>query len=185
MPTTFDKLMLQKSDFLNYRDISQNLDDSRLNPYIFEAQIGPLTQLIGRALYTAMQEDYTPNIPIDEGTFTESRFDDLWFGITYISNIDENREVIFRGLKPATIYWAYRRLEHNQPINITRFGTRKLADTDFSVDTTTYSHEVAAGSEALQYQSEAIDFLNQFRDIYPEWQHEGLRERSAFKFYKV
>ena len=185
MATVFDKLMLQKTDFSNYRDISKNIDDNRLNPYIFEAQRGQMTKLIGRALYSAMQADYTPNIGIDEGTFTEQRFTDLWFGKEYDSNQDNNFNVKFNGLKPAVIYWTYRRLEHNQDINVTRFGTRKLADTDFSVDTSTYKYEVDAGAQALQYQSEVIDFLNQFRSDYPEYFANRDRERVGFKMMKI
>ena len=182
MATVKDKLMLQRSDFTEYRDISKNIDDNRPNPYIIEAQRGQMARFLGLALYSAMQADYTPDIPTSEGTFTEQRFTDLWFGVVYELN---GFDVKFNGLKPAAVYWAYRRLEHNQDINVTRFGTRKLADTDFSVDTTTHSHEVDAGSEALAYQSDVIDFLNTNISDYPEYFHSRFREKTGFKFTKV
>ena len=185
MTLILDDLLVQLTDFSNFRDISVNTDADRLNAYIREAQLREMRSFLGDALYNALLSDYTPGVSPAEGTFTQARFTELWFGTTYTSG---NYPIKYHGLKPAVVYYAYERFLFYQRLNVTRYGSRILEDNELSVDAPlTKRWEVSADSMGLVYQNDSNTFLDAKTSTYPEWQQPDGRvpEKIGFKFMKV
>ena len=71
-----DELLLSKDDFKPYRDISDNVDLTRLDPWILEAQKQEMRAFLGPELYLEMITAYPAG-----GPFPAGRFKDLWDGV--------------------------------------------------------------------------------------------------------
>ncbi len=182
MTLVLDPLLITLSDFSNFRDISVNTDADRLNALIREAQIREIRSFLGDALYSAMVDDFTPG---GEGTFTEARFTDLWFGTDWIKN---DFTIKLHGLKPAHVYFAYERFLYQNKLNVTRYGDRVLADNDLSENlVTTKKYEVSADSMGLVYQFDAKDYIEENPDLYPEYNNPTIKREinTGWKFMKI
>ena len=121
MTLILDPLLIKPDDFVEFRDISKNIDDERLNVYIRESQIKEIRSFLGDELYLSLINDYTPDA--GEGTFSEQRFTDLFFGTDWTYQGNERR---LYGLKPSLIYFAYARFIKNQQFNVTRYGVKHI-----------------------------------------------------------
>ena len=155
-----DELLLTRDDFKPYRDISENVDLDRLDPWILEAQKQEMRAFLGPQLYLLMIDAY----PVG-GPFPAGRFLELWEGV------DVPDRYRFYGLKPAIIYFAYARFLKNQKTVVTRFGVRNF-DNDTSeqqADAATRTRQGEAQSMAVSMQSDAELFLNDNRADYPEF----------------
>ena len=185
MALTLDPLLTLKTDFVFFKDVSKNIDDERFNQAIRMAQMQEIRAFLGDALYLALILDYTPGVPPAEGTFSESRFTDLWFGAEYTRG---NFPVKFNGLKTCHIFYSYERLLYWQRLNVTRYGSRVLQDNEFSDNMdSTKKYEVSADSEGLVYQEDARKFMAQNSSTYPEWDKPERKQpkTTGFKFEKV
>ena len=154
-----DDILIAKDDFKPYRDISENVEVERLDPWILEAQKQEMRAFLGPKLYLLMITDW------DGAAFQDQRFIDLWNGV------DVANEYRFYGLKPAIIYFAYARFLKNQKTVVTRFGVRNL-DHDVSEQedaAATRTRQGEAQSMAVSMQSDAELFLNDNRNDYPEF----------------
>ena len=184
MPLNLDVLLINIEDFSNFRDISVNTDADRLNALIREAQIREIRSFLGDALYFAMIQDYTP-VANDEGTFTEQRFTDLWYGVAWVKN---SFTIQLQGLKPAHVYYSYERFLYQNKLNVTRYGDRVLADNDFSENlVTTKKYEVSADSMGLVYQFDAKDYIEENPDLFPEYNNPEIKREinTGWKFMKI
>ena len=167
MTLKLDDLLIKLDDFKNFRDVSTNTDADRLNAFIRESQLKEIRDFLGSGLYFALINDYTPDV--DEGTFTEQRFTDLWFGASYSVN---GFTIQFYGLKAAHVYFSYDRFLYNQKLNVTRYGSRILEDNDLSANAEfTRKYEVSADSMGLLYRNDADKFINEKIDTYPEFEN--------------
>ena len=82
MSQLLDDLLIDRTDFDDYRDMSKNVPDERINSFIREAQLREVRTFLGDTLYLKVLLDY------DEGlkTFTSQIYTDLWYGVDYTYN---------------------------------------------------------------------------------------------------
>ena len=171
-----DELLLTRDDFKPYRDISENVDLDRLDPWILEAQKQEMRAFLGPQLYLLMLDAYPAG-----GPFPPGRFLDLWEGVDIA---DEYR---FYGLKPAIIYFAYSRFLKNQKTVVTRFGVRNF-DNDTSEQenaAATRTRQGEAQSMAVSMQSDAELFLNDHRAEYPEFIRANANQNQKNVYHNV
>ena len=183
MALLLDNLLIKSSDFVNFKDVSKNIDQERFDQAIRMAQMKEIRNALGDALYLALLNDYTPDV--GEGTFSEARFTELWFGAEYTKN---SYAIKFNGLKTAHIFFAYERLLYWQRLNVTRYGSRTLQDNDLSNNIeSTKKYEVSADSEGLIYQNDALAFINNDSSVYPEFDKPVIKgkKETGFQFEKV
>ena len=184
MTLLLDDLLIQSSDFVNFKDVSKNIDQERFDQAIRMAQMKEIRDVLGDALYLALINDYTPDPP-NEGTFSEARFTELWFGVEYVRS---TYAVKFNGLKTAHIFFAYERLLYWQRLNVTRYGSRTLQDNDLSNNIeSTKKYEVSADSEGLIYQNDALQFINNDSSVFPEFDkpHIKGKKQTGLEFEKL
>ena len=173
MALNLDKLWMQKEDFVDFRDISANVKDSRLDVYIREAQFLEIRLFLGAELYDLMQEDY------DEGSksFTEPLYQSLWFGVDG-----------FHGYMNAGIYFAYSRFLLQQQVNVSRFGVESVQN-EISEDVSNAqirSKTNDARKVAFKYQEETLSYLEENKTDYPEFiARDVQKNRTAFSFFKL
>jgi len=182
MSTLLDVLLLDKTDFSDYRDISKNIDDSRINSFIRESQVRELRSFLGDELYLKLILDYddTPK------TFTEQRFTDLFFGVDYTYN---STTIRFNGLAGMLVMYSYGRMLNHQQMSLTRYGVKDMT-TEFSEDTLALkirSEMVDSSAMAKVYQSDATKYLQTEITQYPEWKNtkESPIKNTGFNFLKI
>jgi len=178
-----DPLLIKLEDLSNFRDVSDNIDEARFNTFARESQMREMRSFLGDALYNALIKDFTPDV--DEGTFSEQRFKDLWFGTVYTRN---GFSVQFNGLKPAIVYYAYERFIYYQKLNVTRYGLRNLQDNDLSDNAEFVKKwEVSSDSMGLMYQEDADKFLQENITLYPESDKPEIKMKKStgWNFFKV
>jgi len=183
MALVLDPLLIKLEDLANFRDVSDNIDEPRFNTFARESQMREMRSFLGDALYNALIKDFTPDA--GEGTFTEQRFTDLWFGTVYTRN---SFTVQFNGLKPAIVYYAYERFIYYQKLNVTRYGVRTLQDNDLSNNAELVKKwEVSSDSMGLMYQEDSDKFLNENSSLYPEWDKPEMKMKKStgWNFFKV
>jgi len=184
MSLVLDNLLIQASDFTNFRDISINTDTDRLNAFIRESQMREIRAFLGDALYFQLITDYTPDPP-NEGTFSEARFTSLWFGDSWVKN---GFTIQFNGLKAAHVMYAYERFLYNNKMNVTRYGSRILADNDLSENFTPQKkYEVSADSMGLMYQADADEYIRGNTSLFPEFDNPDIKAKkeTGWEFMKI
>ena len=145
--------LLSRSDFSDIKEVSTNLNDARMLPYVREAQRIDLTKFFGEALYYAFMNDQT------SGVWVTTRYQELFDGKTYT---DGGNTVYCHGLKLVLLYFSLSRFYRNQDLNITSYGIRVMSDGDLSdrellTQIRTKSRE--AVSIAIVYQNECDRFI--------------------------
>jgi len=178
-----DKLLAKLVDLGNFRDVSDNIDEPRFNAFVRESQMREMRSFLGDALYKALIDDFTADA--GEGTFTEARFTELWFGVAYTRN---GFSVQFNGLKPAIVYYAYERFIYYQKLNVTRYGLRTLQDNDLSDNAEfTKKWEVSSDSMGLMYQEDSDKYLKENITLYPEFDKPEikLKKSTGLQFFKI
>ena len=182
MSQLLDDLLIDNTDFADYRDLSKNLPDERLNSMIREAQIKEVRTFLGDTLYLKLLLDYT----IATKVFSLAIYNDLWYGTDYTLNGDTIR---FNGLIGYHIMNAYRRvLDHNQ-VNVTRYGVKSM-QTEFSEDTILAkirNEMISSGAMAKVYSSDAEKFIKANASDYPDWarNNETPIKSTGFNFIKI
>lgn len=176
-----DKLFLQPTDFSAYRDISEHMDDKRYENAVLESQITDLIAFIGEPLYKLLQDDFT-----EPDTWTTPKYQELFEGAVYTPQGQSN-EVIYHGLQPMLIYFAYARLLDQLQMNLARTGPVTFMDADTSDPATQAQIKtkvIGARAMAVRYKEEAQVYLDTKRTDFPEWKNPH-QNTLAFKFIKL
>lgn len=145
------------SDIKTYcKDIAGNIDDNAVRPYIIEAQVVELRNLMGRLFYVFQQD------------IEQERMQELLNGKAYTVN---GVEIQYAGLKPVIAYHAYSRLVQKHAMQVTRFGLVKKEDQYSSNvdDKTAATHALDAKTIARVYEEDFKDFMSANASVYPEW----------------
>jgi hypothetical protein len=138
-----ESLLITKTDFAAYRNLTVNMDDSkRLEPFILEAQRIDLSNMLGKRLYFDMIKylsSYNAGIAAqtDQSPYQAST-DELWFqkllnGASYNYTWPDQSITtkIYAGLKPVLVYLSYARFVRNDNVRSTQSGFVKKT-VDFS-----------------------------------------------------
>jgi hypothetical protein len=137
------------SDIQLFRAISDNVPDSRLDPYIIEAQELDLYELLGKDLYLKLFTEVTP--PTFPATFFYPELKEHYAGFL--------------------CYSAYARLLSQNQTTITAYGvvSKKTDFSDLVPEPTLQRTIQAARGSAQEYAKRLITFLNDNSELYPEW----------------
>lgn len=141
------------------RPISGKIDDARVISYIAEAQQVKIKKAVGADLLLSLMQD-------GELSAADKL---LLSGGEYQAN---GTKYYARGLKVALAYFAYAKLVINNPVNVTRFGTRTMSDEKSqSID---WKQLTAIASDAESYGDdcllEVLELLNARSSDYPLFQ---------------
>lgn len=183
MPILLDSTFVTKADFVNFREMSQNITEAKLDIFIREAQLIEARSFLGEGLYLALQEDFDDTLK----TFNEQRFTDLMYGVDSYTNY-AGVEVRFNGYANAIVYWSFGRFLLQQQMNVSRFGVESVQN-EISEDITGGSLRTKSKeslSVAIQYQKDCLQFLESNKSVYPEYvQNDTKPKRTSFTFFKV
>ena len=140
--------LITVSDIQMFRAISDNVPESRLDPYILEAQEMDLYELLGKDLYLKLFEEITP--PTFPATFFYPELKDHYAGFL--------------------CYSAYARLLSQNQTTITAYGvvSKKTDFSDLVPEPTLQRTIQAARGSAQEYAKRLITFLNDNSELYPE-----------------
>lgn len=139
-----EQLLITKTDFAAYRNLTLNLDDSkRLEPFILEAQRLDLSNMLGKRLYFDMIKylaSYNGGIAAQtEELPYQPTSDELWFqkllnGASYNYTWPDQSITtkIYAGLKPVLVYLSFARFVRSDNVRSTQSGFVKKT-VDFSV----------------------------------------------------
>ena len=182
MSQLLDDLLIDRTDFDDYRDMSKNVPDERINSFIREAQLREVRTFLGDTLYLKLLLDYDESLK----TFTSQIYTDLWYGVDYTYN---GNTIRFNGLIGYHIMNAYRRILDHQQLTVTRYGIKSMT-TEFSEDiiqAKINKEKIDSGSMAKVYSSDADKFLRTNIADYPEWEYNGTTpiKNTAFNFIKI
>lgn len=170
-----DKLLISIEDIKNYRPMA-DIIQTRIDPYIQEAQMNDLKPFLGEPLYR------------DILTNTSSTLNqELLYGKNYID--ESGYTIVFNGLVPMLVYYSLARIISNNQINITSFGAvQKVNQSSTPLDIATIKMQVTElRANALSYQTEVKKFLDYYLSAYPLWSYNKACEvqGSGLKFFKL
>ena len=175
-----DPILLTLAELNQYRDLSLNLDTTRLDQSVRESQVDELNAFLGEELYLLFIEDW------DGTSFVTQKFVDLWEGVDYINN---SKSIRYYGLQPAIALYSYSRMLDNLQLNATRSGAVKFTDEESEpTEQPQISSKVkSARGQALVYLARADKFLNEKKADYPEYQtkESEVINKFSLKFFKV
>jgi hypothetical protein len=177
-----ETLLINKTDFVPYRNITANMDDSkRLEPFILEAQRIDLPNLMGKRLYfdlidkiTSYEGGVALAAAADPPTTYTPTVDELWFkklldgaSYTYTWPDRSTSTKIYAGLKPVLVYLSYARFVRSDNVRSTQSGFVKKNGGDFSVQVSDKEIQATASraeADANAFFTGAEEFM---KDNYP------------------
>jgi hypothetical protein len=137
------RTIITAEDIKKYRDISDYAPAAKLMPFIHDAQLSDLRQILGKPLWKKVVENVSPlNYP----------------------ELDQH-------IIPVLAFYAYSRYVQQGQVNVTAFGAAQY-NTDFSSATSEKTiARVTANAEqlALIYVEDLTEFLDKNAADYPEW----------------
>ena len=172
--------LIALSDFADIKEVSTNINDARILPYVREAQRIDITKFLGEALYYQFLNDHTT------GEWTLTNFANLYNGATYESG---GETVYCHGLKLVLLHFSLARFYKNQDITITSYGIRVLSEGDLSerellTQIRTKSRE--AISIAIVYQNECDRFIRKNISEFALYRKSASEAKvMSFKMFKV
>jgi len=193
-----ETLLITKTDFVPYRNLTVNMDDSkRLEPFILEAQRIDLNNLLGKRLYfdmIAYLSSYNAGVAAANAastTYTPTA-DEQWFqqllnGCSYTYTWPDRTTTtkIYAGLKPVLVYLSYARFVRSDNVRSTQSGFVKKT-VDFSTQISDKEIQAVASraeADANAFFTGTEDFMVDNADYFRKYldgEYEG-RTGDAFK----
>ena len=176
-----DPILLTNAEILIYRDLSLNLDVTRIDQAVRESQVDELNSFLGGELYFLFIDDWNGTV------FVDPRFLALWEGIDY--DAPNGKKIRYYGLQPAIALYSYARMLDNLQLNATRSGAVTFTDEESEP---TEQPQIAtkvksARSQAMVYLARADKFLKDNKTDYPEYEtkESEVVNKFSLKFFKV
>lgn len=159
-------MLITKETILKYREISKSVRDSKINPFIKDAEFADVRPLLGRALY----RDLLSNSESETNTL-------LLSGGEYTYN-DKTYE--FDGLEIVICLFAYSRYILNGSHTDTAFGFVQKSNSDSTPvpHQTKQSNHDSDRDLAMQYWFEVESFLNRKKTDYPLWKGSSCEKKT-------
>ena len=162
-------MLITISNIREVKSIALNVDDSRIEPYIEEAELLYVIPAIGAELYQQLNDsilqDNSGN-PIDinnSQTFSQDEISDLMNGCYWDKNIGgEKVKQYCTGLKKAISYLTYSRFIRNQNVNVSPFGVTFKTSLDSEKVDDKILMSISKESEKIgqEFLQQCVDFLN-------------------------
>ena len=180
MALNLDPILITIAEINVYRDLSENMDQDRIDQTIRDAQIDEMSNFLGEELYLKMILTWT-------GTeFPAGIFADLWDGVDYTA---QGKDIRFHGLQPAISLYAYSRMLDTIQLNVTRAGVVNFdsEESEPTEQTQIASKVKAAKGQALVYLARADKFLQEHKADYPEYQTKNtdVINKTSLTIFKV
>lgn len=149
------KLIITVENLKEFRPISEDIPESRINPYIQEAQQLDLKRLLGPALFV----DFLAKFDDAAQGATYTNYQLLFKGTTYTYG---GYTVEHPGLIGYLAYSALARLYANNQINVVKYGlVQKLSDKSEALSDKAVQMAVdELRSNALALQADIVRYLN-------------------------
>ena len=181
MATNKDSLFLTRADLTDFREISANIADAKINIFIREAQSIEARGFLGQDLWYIMQNDWNVT------DFTTALYNELWFGTDYVNKAGNT--IKFNGYISAVTYFTYARFIKQQQMNVSRFGLESIQN-EISEDVSNAqirSKEKDALQLAFSYQKDAETFLKDQSTLYPTWAQaeDKTPRKTSLSFFKL
>lgn len=175
--------LLALTDFQDIKEVSVNLNDARILPYVREAQRIELVKFLGEAQYYALLDQWDSGDSDFDG---DTDMQALWDGASYTYS---GQTVHCHGLKLVLLYYSLARFMKQQDINITSYGVRILNDGDLSEREQMSQIRTKAGelmSIAFIYQDECRRYLDANVADFTLWgTTSSTPKQMSFKMIKV
>lgn len=166
------RLLINKIDIIAKRPISKSVSDSKINPFIEDAQLLDLMPLLGEKLYF--------NLVANPANYT-----DLMEAKSYLY---DGQAIESPGLKTVLCHFAYaRHIMHGSQTD-TPFGLIEKNYQDGSNVSRIDKKEIYKQSQnvAMQYWSQVEVYLNRHSNTYPLWRVDlCVNQRRVFKFNAI
>jgi hypothetical protein len=145
-------MIIQRTDFAPYIDISSNLKDAKLEPQVNEAMQFDVCGLMGNDFFYDFMQYVNP----DGGVKTDSpqQYQDLFNGSLY------NENYVNPGLKPVIVYFSSARLLRSLDLHVTPNAIMTKRN-DFS----DHAEYRAIGQKATEYENRALAYWNKLTDF--------------------
>ena len=171
-----DKLLLKRTDFDDYKDLSANYDIKNYKIAVREAQVIELAGFIGRELSLILNIDYIEKT----NTFTTPKYSTLFFGEDYTFN---GKTVRYHGIQPMLALFAYARMLNSAQLKLTRMGAVSFGDEDTSEASSVKQINlkvIDARSMAVAYGEEVKQYLSDKSSDYPEYDNDGAQNLTLY-----
>jgi len=178
-----DKILITVEDVAKFRPTSKGIPIERLAPFIKEAQVLDLADVLGDTLFTDFMSKF--NVTADS---MYQPYQDLLNGKNY-TPAGMTSPIEFDGLRPMLVYYSLARFYENNQFNATSFGMVKK-NNEFSEPMTAQEIQSAADymrSAAIVYERRVKKFLNDNVSTYPLFATSNKQENSSLgvKFFDV
>ena len=161
--------LITLEDIQDFRAVSSNLDTSRIDPLIEEAQELDIKPVLGPAQYL----DFINNI-------TDQKYQDLLNGVEY-TDTGIRELVSFKGVRAALVYYSYARLLLNQDLHVTPSGIAEKTE-EWSTNSNQkriQSQVTASRLAASSHEKDYLKFLNEESQTYPIWDKSCITENAT------
>lgn len=115
--------LINQATFLDYEDLSSNIEEKRLLVFVKKAQELDLRVFMGIAFYTDFIK-YFSNDPITGALVIDpsipTKYSQLWDGATYVDK--SGHTVGYSGMIPAIVYWTFARFIEADAVRYTSTG---------------------------------------------------------------
>ena len=167
------KLLINRVDIGEYRNLSRSVLDNVLNPHILDAQFNDLQKLIGADFFNDLIENYDSvayQALLNAGTYT-------YDSVTY-TNV---------GLKTVLVHYAYSRYARFGSDTDTPFGmVVKNTESSSPISTEDKKAKYTENrSLAFNYWENVKKFLDRNEDDYPLWENSCKRQYSTLKIKTI
>lgn len=152
------RLLINKNDFKEYKQVSKGKDVELIEQYIQEAQDIDLKEIVCREFYYDLLKN-----------FQLSEYQKLIHGETYT---DADGNVIeYKGIKAVLVYFAYARYILRGHITDTPFGVVQKTNEFSQPVSSAEKREVRDRSriDAMLYWDEVKKYLDQHVQLFPKW----------------
>lgn len=152
------RLLINKNDFKEYKQISKGKDVELIEQYIQEAQDLDLKEIVCREFYYDILKN-----------FQQPEYQKLIHGETYTDS--EGNEIEYKGIKAVLVYFAYARYILRGHITDTPFGMVQKTNEFSQPVSSAEKREVRDRSriDAMNYWQECKIYLDQHVQLFPKW----------------
>lgn len=177
------KRLITIDDLLKIRPLAKGISQSRIDPYIDEAQEIDLLNVLGEALYYDFMTRYDQ---VGDGMY--QKYQDLLNGKVYTPP-GATYSFEYTGIRTMLSYFMLARLVSDQAINVTRYGlVTKEVDESTQVDVKALDRYVQTiRSVGINYQTRVIKFLRDNPGDYPLYNivYKETLNNNGVKFFEV
>ena len=167
------KLLINRTDIAEYRQISKTVFDKVLNQHILDAQFIDVQKLLGADFYNDLIRNYT-----------DSKYTTLLDGEDYTY---QSVTYTLIGLKAVIIHYAYSRYILAGSQTDTPFGyVEKTNDNSQSVSDNSKKNMWKSNQQAaFNYWENVMDYLDRNASTFPLWETSCASTNQTFKISKI